>query len=130
MKVLAAAVPVLIGIVFLSSSAFIKKQQNTSLEVYEVWGIRCHEVSNQYYAPAGFAELQCSMTEVLYFSPYPLISIGYNSLQEFIASYSNGEINCTVSNNYVCLAYVTYDLDYAAEGLVLEVVEGDYEHIY
>jgi hypothetical protein len=117
-------------IILAIGSAFTTKPQKKLLNVYAVWGIHPRQVSNPYFDPVDFADLNCAVSEVLYFSLSPLSYSGYSNLEQYRQEYDNGFLMCYSYSDYICMAYVTYNFSSPTNGVVLDLIEGDYEHDY
>ena len=112
-------------------SAFTSKQQKKKLlEVYAVWGVYQEQVWNPYFDPPSVYNLNCSVSETLYLSLSSLQYSGYSNLEQFRQQYDNGYLLCTSNSDYVCMAYVSYDIGTLTNGVVIDLIEGDYLHIY
>jgi len=119
-------------VVFATVTAFTTKPKKTTwLGAYAVWGIHPRQVWNSYFDPVDVGDLNSGLSEVLYFGFSPISYSGYSSLEEFREEYDDGELVCDpYGGHYVCMAYVAYDLGFLLNGQVLDIIEGDYEHIY
>jgi len=118
----------LLFVVLTLVTSFTKEHQTKYFGIYAVWGIRPITVSSQYFPPVNFNVLSCSIQEGLYLSLSSIASMGYSNLDEFKDEYDNGGITCSSDPGYVCLAYVKYDIGNPTNGIVLDIIDGDYSH--
>lgn len=121
---------VLTVFVAVTSAFSLKPASSKLLDIYSVWGIYPSAVPNPDSDPADLPDLNCGISEVLYCSFSSLGASGYSTLQQFKQRYTNGFLTCSSHNDYVCMAYVAYDLGMPTNGLVLDIIEGDFSHYY
>jgi hypothetical protein len=125
-----AALVIVIVIAVVGSAFTTKSQKSKLLQNYVVWGIYPYQIWNPYFDPPCVSDLNCGLFEELYLSLSPLSYSGYSSLEEYRQEYNDGYLMCYENNNYVCMAYINYDFGFPEDGVVIDLLEGDYVHEY